>query len=108
MKVLTGVRIIVYYKMDNDELLIYNDGITNYFVGNELLKLLDFVNTRILKEHVSDENKIFFRDFTGKKEPYQDPRTILVSHDGFIELVEKTCQTHPISEEVEKIFTIEK
>jgi very-short-patch-repair endonuclease len=91
--------------MTTNELIMYSDDINNYFIGNEIVNLINFKNTSsTLKEYVSDENKILFKDFKGKKEPYQDPRTILITHDGFVELVEKTCQTHPISEEVEKIL----
>ena len=79
----------------DDELTTYsyiNNGLCfEYFVGFQIASLLGYKNTRnVIIQSVSKSNKIEFRDFPGVKIPELDPRTILISHDGAIEILIKT------------------
>jgi len=62
-----------------------------YFVGYEIATLLGYRNTtEVIKNNVSKCNRLEFRDFPGVKEPELDPRTILITRDGAIEILIKT------------------
>ena len=62
-----------------------------YFVGYEIASLLGYKNTRdVIIKNVSKSNQIEFRDYPGIKEPELDPRTILITRDGAIEILIKT------------------
>ena len=62
-----------------------------YFVGYEIAALLGYNNAKdVVTKHVSKSNKLEFRDYPGIKEPELDPRTILITRDGAIEILIKT------------------
>ena len=61
-----------------------------YFIGYEIISLLGYKNLSNILKNVSKSNQLVFRDYPGKKEPKLDPRTILITHDGAIEIIRKT------------------
>ena len=62
-----------------------------YFVGYEIAALLGYKNTRdVIIKNVSKSNQLEFRDYPGVKEPALNPKTILISSDGVIEILLKT------------------
>ena len=62
-----------------------------YFVGYEISSLLGYNNTRqVIINNVSKCNQLVFRDYPGVKEPALDPRTILITRDGAVEILLKT------------------
>ena len=62
-----------------------------YFVGYEITTLLGYKNPgKTINDNVSKSNKLIFRDYQGVKEPYLDPRTILITRDGVNEILIKT------------------
>jgi very-short-patch-repair endonuclease len=61
-----------------------------YFVGYELATLIGYKNTTQIINSISKSNQLVFRDFPGVKEPELDPRTILITRDGVIEILLKT------------------
>jgi len=76
--------------IDTTDLTIFNNEKGNYYIGSEICKLLGYKNTTSsIKKNVSDNNKIKFKNFSGKKEPVLDPRQILINKEGVYELLEK-------------------
>lgn len=62
-----------------------------YFVGYEISSLLGYKNTKnVITNNVSKCNQLMFKDYPGVKEPELDPRTILITRDGAIEILIKT------------------
>ena len=61
-----------------------------YFVGYEITALLGYKKTTSALTSVSKQNKLEFRDYPGVKKPKQDPKTILITRDGAIEILIKT------------------
>jgi very-short-patch-repair endonuclease len=62
-----------------------------YFVGYEITSLLGYKSPQsTITKIVSKSNQLEFRDYPGVKEPELDPRTILISRDGAIEILIKT------------------
>ena len=62
-----------------------------YFVGYEIASRLGYKNTySTIAKIVSKCNQIEFRDYPGIKKPKLDPRTILITRDGAIEILLKT------------------
>ena len=62
-----------------------------YFVGYEIAALLGYNNTtQVVKKNVSKSNQLIFRDYPGEKVPLLDPRTILITREGAIEILIKT------------------
>jgi len=62
-----------------------------YFVGYEIASLLDYANPKnVVTNNVSKCNQLVFRDFPGVKEPDLDPRTVLITRDGVVEILLKT------------------
>ena len=62
-----------------------------YFVGYEIASHLGYANTsKVVANNVSKCNQLVFKDFPGIKEPALDPRTILITRDGAVELLLKT------------------
>ena len=62
-----------------------------YFVGYEVTSLLGYKDTnKTIKNNVSKCNQLEFRDYPGVKIPKLDPRVILISSDGVIEILLKT------------------
>jgi very-short-patch-repair endonuclease len=62
-----------------------------YFVGFEVAALIGYKNPKdVITKNVSKSNQLVFRDFPGVKEPALDPRTILITRDGAIEILIKT------------------
>ena len=62
-----------------------------YFIGYEIASLLGYKSPKdTITHNVSKSNQMIFRDYPGVKEPSQDPRVILITRDGAIELLIKT------------------
>jgi very-short-patch-repair endonuclease len=62
-----------------------------YYVGYEITSLLGYKDTNsVIKNSVSKCNQIPFREYPGVKNPPLDPRTILISTAGAIEILLKT------------------
>ena len=62
-----------------------------YFIGYEIASLLGYKNPKdVISKSISKCNRLEFRDYPGIKEPELDPRTILITRDGAIELLIKT------------------
>ena len=62
-----------------------------YFVGYEITALLGYKNpAKTINDNISKCNRLEFRDYPGVKEPELDPRTILITRDGAIEILIKT------------------
>jgi prophage antirepressor-like protein len=75
-----------------------------YFVGYEIATLLGYKNTtRTIRDIVSKSNQLEFRDYQGDKEPNLDPRTILITKEGAIEILNKTHKH--ISNDIINILT---
>ena len=80
----------------NKELSIYyyttsDNTCLEYFIGYQIAALLGYKSPHsFITKNVSKSNKLIFCDYKGVKEPYLDPRTILISRDGAIEILLKT------------------
>jgi very-short-patch-repair endonuclease len=62
-----------------------------YFVGYEITTLLGYKSPQsTITKIVSKCNQLVFRDYPGVKVPELDPRTILITRDGAIEILLKT------------------
>lgn len=62
-----------------------------YFVGYEIASLIGYSNTtQVIQSSVSKCNQLLFKDYPGTKEPLLDPKTILITRDGAIEILLKT------------------
>ncbi len=62
-----------------------------YFVGYEIASLLGYKSPQsTITKNVSKCNQLEFRDYPGIKEPVLDPRTILITRDGAVEILLKT------------------
>ena len=81
---------------DDEKDLVMYSYISNYlcfeyFVGYEIAALLGYKNPiNIITTSVSKCNQLQFRDYPGVKEPKLDPRTVLITSDGAIEILLKT------------------
>jgi very-short-patch-repair endonuclease/prophage antirepressor-like protein/transposase-like protein len=70
---------------------ISNGYFFEYFVGFEIATLIGYSNpTKVVTKNVSKCNQLVFREYPGVKEPEIDPRTILITRDGAIEILIKT------------------
>lgn len=82
--------------IDEPETLISYTYISNglyfeYFVGYEIAALLEYKDTnQTIRKLVSKCNQLIFRDYPGVKNPPQDPRTILITRDGVLEILQST------------------
>ena len=61
-----------------------------YFIGLQITSLIGYTNVTQALSNVSKQNKLEFRDFPGVKKPKLDPKSILITRDGAIELLIKT------------------
>ena len=62
-----------------------------YFVGYQITTLLGYKNpSKTITANVSKSNQLIFSDYPGVKEPEINPKTILISRDGAIEILLKT------------------
>jgi very-short-patch-repair endonuclease len=62
-----------------------------YFVGYEIATLLGYKNpARTISDTVSKCNQLEFRDYPGIKKPEINPKAILITRDGAIEILIKT------------------
>ena len=61
-----------------------------YFVAYEITTLLGYKNTAQTINNVTKSNQLVFRDYPGVKIPELDPRTILITRDGVVEIILKT------------------
>ena len=80
---------------DNNDISEYsyisNGLIFEYFIGYEIASLLGYKNTKsVIINNVSKSNQLTFREYPGVKIPPLDPRTILITRDGVIEILLKT------------------
>ena len=80
---------------EENELTIYsyisNHLCFEYFIGYEIATLLGYKNiTQNITNNVSKCNQLVFRDYPGVKYPELDPKTILVTRDGVVEILLKT------------------
>jgi len=95
LNVITETEIISYYEDESRELTTYfyisNYLHFEYFVGYEIASLLGYKNpAEVIKNNVSKCNQLVFKDFPGVKIPDLDPRTILITAEGAIEILIKT------------------
>jgi len=80
-----------------------NRMIFEYFVGYEIVSLLGYTNiNQALSNNVSKSNQLVFREFPGAKSPPLDPKTILITRAGAIELLIKTRKK--ISSDILEMF----
>jgi len=93
-------------KNDEDELTMYsyiNNGYCfEYFVGLQITSLIGYSNVTQALSNVSKQNKLEFRDYPGVKKPKLDPKSILITRDGAIELLIKTRKR--ISQDILHLF----
>lgn len=89
--IVNDTELTVYY---NDELSEY------YFIGYQIATLLGYRNTaQVVQNKISKCNKIEFRDLPDEiKKPELNPKTILISRKGAIEVLNKTRKS--ISDDV--------
>ena len=92
---MTEEQEIEFIEDEENELTTYsyisNGLYFEYFVGYEVATLLGYKNPKnIITNNVSKSNKLEFRDYPGIKNPELDPRVILISRDGAIEILLKT------------------
>jgi transposase-like protein/very-short-patch-repair endonuclease len=84
----------IEYCIEEDELKTYsyiNNGLCfEYFVGYEVASLIGYKNPKNVIKNVSKSNQLVFREYPGAKYPELDPRTILITRDGVIEILLKT------------------
>lgn len=79
-----------------------------YFVGYEVATLLGYKNpNQTVKDIVSKSNQIYFKDYVGEKIPPLNPKTVLITRDGVIEILLKTRKRlTPDVEHILKKFNI--
>ena len=101
-------EIIIEESSDEEEtknikdLTIYDDEKNKYYIGSQVCELLGYKNTgQTIKINVSDDNKITFKNYSGKKEPSLDPRQILITKEGVYELLQKNKK---ISQNIIDVF----
>lgn len=85
------------------------DGIIfEYFVGYEIATLLGYRSpNQTVKDIVSKSNQIYFKDYVGEKIPPLNPKTVLITRDGAIEILLKTRKRlTPDTEHILKKFNI--
>ena len=59
-----------------------------YFVGYEIASLLGYKSPQsTITKIVSKSNQLIFKDYPGVKLPRQEPKTILITREGAIELL---------------------
>ena len=80
---------------ENDDLTTFtyisNGLYFEYFVGYEIASLLGYKNvSKTINDNVSKSNQLIFKNYPGIKEPVLDPRVILITRDGAIEILLKT------------------
>jgi very-short-patch-repair endonuclease len=88
-------------------LTVYNcedeDGkIKRYFIGREIASLIGIKNPGNCLGKILEKDKICFRDFTGDKNPKQDPRIILVTENGVSDLIIRTVVPEDAYQVLEK------
>lgn len=70
---------------------ISNNLCFEYFVGYEIATLLGYKNPNgTIRKCVSKCNQLTFRDYPGVKEPLLNPKIVLITRDGVIEILLKT------------------
>lgn len=79
------IKIIKYSYIDEH----FNE--KEYFIASEIASLIGYKNTtQVIKLTISEENKIFFKNYLGIKEPKLDSKQILINKNGIYELLSKT------------------
>jgi very-short-patch-repair endonuclease len=110
-------ELIIEYSDDDQEeekkLTVYEYSLNNsiilkYFIGKEIGKLIGYKNIgEIIKNSVSKSNQITFREYKGEKIPKLNPRVILITQDGVMELLLKTHKKiSPKAENTLSLFDI--
>jgi very-short-patch-repair endonuclease/prophage antirepressor-like protein len=62
-----------------------------YFIGYEIAALLGYSKPAdVIKNNVSKCNQLVFKDYPGVKDVNLDPKAILITHDGAVEILIKT------------------
>lgn len=62
-----------------------------YFIGYEITALLGYKNpSKTVNDYVSKCNQLIFRDYPGIKEPNLNPKVVLITRDGVVEILLKT------------------
>jgi prophage antirepressor-like protein len=98
---------IYFIKMNNNKITKYsyvddNSEEKEYFIASEITSLIGYKNVTQFIKNVSEENKIFFKNYLGVKEPKIYASQILINKDGIYEILNKTKNT--LSEETLNIF----
>lgn len=96
-------RELTEYSYFTKDMLIFE-----YFVGYEIATLLGYKSPiKTIKNIVSKSNQIYFKDYVGEKIPPLNPKTILITRDGAIEILIKTKKRlTPDIEHILKKFNI--
>ena len=67
-----------------------------YFVAAEIASVFGYKNTtQVIKNYVSEENKIFFKDYKGVKEPKLYGSQILINREGIYDILMKIKKNIP-------------
>ena len=77
---------------DQDELTVYNDNPEkkDYFIAHKIANLVGYANTQnAISKNVRDENKIYFKDYNGLREPKLNSNVVLITKDGIEDLLMK-------------------
>jgi hypothetical protein len=93
-------KLTIYSYIDDDGIL------HEYFIGSEITSLLGYNNkdkTKIIRNKVSERNKIKFIDYPGVKIPKLSGITILITRDGVVEIFNETNKRN-ISSDTLRIF----
>lgn len=79
-------------KLSDKDLTVYNDNPEkkDYFIAHKIATLMGYTNTKqAIQNNVKDENKIYFRDYTGLQEPKLNSNVVLITKDGIEDLLLK-------------------
>ena len=83
---------------DKEELIVYNDNQEkkDYFIGHKIATLIGYVNTKdAISKNVKEENKIYFKNYNGLKEPKLKSSVVLITKDGIEDLLSKRKNLEP-------------
>jgi hypothetical protein len=76
----------------DEELIVYNNNPEkkDYFIGHKIANLIGYVNTKdAISKNVKDENKIYFKNYNGLKEPKLNSNVVLITKGGIDDLLMK-------------------
>jgi len=78
--------------LSDKEFVVYSDNPLkkDYFIGQKVAELIGYTNTpQAIQFNVKDENKIYFKDYDGVKEPKLKSNVVLITKDGIEDLLSK-------------------